>query len=179
MMCVLPLLTMRLFAEERRQKTDQLLFTSPVTLTGIVTAKFLAAFTVFAGGALILPVYGLVLSAMTDVNWLIIIGNFAGLLALGTIFISIGILISSLTENQMIAAILSLLINVMFFIGSLITSLIQVPVVSDIMKALSVFDRYSEFALGIFRIGTVLFFVSCAAVFLFFTVRVLDSRRYS
>ena len=177
LMCILPLLTMRLFAEEKRQKTDQLLLTSPVTLSGLVAAKFLAAFTAFAGSCVILLVYGGVLSVIATVNWLVIIGNFVGLLALGGIFIAVGIFISSLTENQMIAAILAMLVNVLFFIGSLITSLVEVPVIADIMKALSVFDRYSEFTLGIFKFGTILFFVSCAVIFLFLTVRVLDSRR--
>ena len=177
LMCILPLLTMRLFAEDKRQKTDQLLLTSPVTLTGIVAAKFLAAVTIFFISCLILLIYGLVLSVVATVNGFIIVGNFVGLLALGGIFIAVGIFISSLTENQMIAAILALLVNVLFFIGSLITSLVNVPVIADIMKSLSVLDRYSEFTLGIFKFGTILFFVSCAAVFLFLTVRVLDSRR--
>ena len=105
LMVFVPLLTMRLLSEDKKQKTDQLILTAPVSLLSIVMGKFLAAYAIFAIGVAVMPVYGFVMSTFATVSWLPIWGNTVGLLLLGGIFVSIGLFISSLTENQMIAAI--------------------------------------------------------------------------
>ena len=105
LMVFVPLLTMRLLSEDKKQKTDQLILTAPVSLLSIVMGKFLAAYAIFAIGVAVMPVYGFVMSSFATVSWLPIWGNTVGLLLLGGIFVSIGLFISSLTENQMIAAI--------------------------------------------------------------------------
>ena len=99
LMVFVPLLTMRLLSEDKKQKTDQLILTAPVSLLSIVMGKFLAAYAIFAIGVAVMPVYGFVMSTFATVSWLPIWGNTVGLLLLGGIFVSIGLFISSLTEN--------------------------------------------------------------------------------
>lgn len=98
LMIFVPLLTMRLLSEDKKQKTDQLTLTAPVSLLSIVMGKFLAAYAIFAIGVAVMPVYGFVMSTFATVSWLPIWGNTVGLLLLGGIFVSIGLFVSSLTE---------------------------------------------------------------------------------
>ena len=122
-----PILTMRILSEERKQKTDQLLLTSPVTLTGLVMGKFLAAFLVYALGVAITFVYAIVVSAFASVSWSVVIGNIIGLLLIGAAFIAIGVFLSSLTESQVISAIITyaVLLFILFIdsIANLVTTL--------------------------------------------------------
>ena len=122
LMVFVPLLTMRLLSEDKKQKTDQLILTAPVSLLSIVMGKFLAAYAIFAIGVAVMPVYGFVMSTFATVSWLPIWGNTVGLLLLGGIFVSIGLFISSLTENQMIAAIGGFFINLMILLMNTLKS---------------------------------------------------------
>ncbi|HVO37564.1 MAG TPA: ABC transporter permease [Spirochaetia bacterium] len=103
---IVPILTMRLISEETRQKTDQLLITSPLTVTGIVLGKYLAAVGVFVITLLITVLYPVIMSffALGGLGWWEILGGYIGFLLLGSCFISVGLFISSCTENQLIAA---------------------------------------------------------------------------
>ena len=104
----MPLLTMRLISDEKRLRTDQLLLTVPVSVGQVVLAKYLAALAVFTGVTLITVIYPVALSFFGDLAVGRIIGAYLGYLLLGGAFIAIGIFMSSLTENQLIAAILTL-----------------------------------------------------------------------
>lgn len=108
-------LTMRLFAEEARQKTDQLLYTSPVPIGSIVLGKYLAAVTVFLTGMAITIIFPLILAYFGEVNAAPTITSFIGFSLLGMCFISVGLFISSLTENQIIALVGSFLVLVLMF----------------------------------------------------------------
>ena len=99
-----PLLTMRLFSEEKRQKTDQLLLTSPVSITGIVCGKFLAAMAVFCATLLITVSYALVIAVYGDLLVWETLGSYIGFIFLGACYIALGIFISAITENQLTAA---------------------------------------------------------------------------
>ena len=103
----IPLLTMRLFSEEKRQKTDQLLLTSPVSVTGIVCGKFLAAMAVYCGTLLITALYAIVIALYGDLQGWEILGSYIGFIFLGACYISVGIFISAGTENQLTAALVS------------------------------------------------------------------------
>ena len=105
LLILIPLLTMRLLSEEKKQKTDQLLLTSPVSLSGLVYGKFLAAFCIYAMGIAVTLVYSVILAGFASPQWMVVAGNILGALLLGFAMISIGLFISSLTENQMIAAV--------------------------------------------------------------------------
>ena len=179
LMVFVPLLTMRLLSEDKKQKTDQLILTAPVSLLSIVMGKFLAAYAIFAIGVAVMPVYGFVMLTFATVSWLPIWGNTVGLLLLGGIFVSIGLFISSLTENQMIAAIGGFFINLMILLMNTLKSALPNGFLQDVLSSISVYSRYSEITNGIFSLSSLIFFVSVIFIFLFLTVRVLEKRRWA
>lgn len=178
-MIFVPILTMRLMAEDNRQKTDQLLLTAPVSLFGLVFGKFLSAYAIFLLGDIIMLIYGVVMSFFGVANWAMIFGNFVALALVGAIFVSSGLFISTLTESQMIAAIGSFALNLTLMLITTLTSVIPWKVVNDIIVSLSIFDRYYEFTEGIFSLSNTFFFLSVTVIFMFLTVRVLEKRRWA
>lgn len=183
-MIIIPVLTMRTIADDKRQKTDQLTLTSPVSLFGIVMGKFLGAFFVFLCSSLIMIIYGCslsiaVASAGERFEWEMFWGHYAGLVLMGALFISIGIFISSLTESQMIAAIGSIGVNIAVCLFDIISSYVSNETLAGIINSLSVFYKYNEFTQGIFSLKNTVFFVSAASLFLFLTIRVIERRRYA
>ncbi|MBO5266953.1 MAG: ABC transporter [Ruminiclostridium sp.] len=178
-MIFVPILTMRLMAEDNRQKTDQLLLTAPVSLFGLVFGKFLSAYVIFLLGDIIMLIYGVVMSFFGAANWAMIFGNFVALALVGAIFVSSGLFISTLTESQMIAAIGSFALNLTLMLITTLTSVIPWKVVNDIIVSLSIFDRYYEFTEGIFSLSNTFFFLSVTVIFMFLTVRVLEKRRWA
>ena len=103
----IPILTMRLFSEEKRQKTDQLLLTSPVSIAGIVCGKFLAALAVYCGTLVFTAAYAVVVAVFGDLLVSETIGSYIGFIFLGASYISLGIFVSAITENQLTAAMVS------------------------------------------------------------------------
>ena len=175
----MPIITMRLFSEERRQKTDQALLTAPVSLFGIVMSKFFAALLLYVIGISVTLVYSTVLAFFAQPTWGYIFGNYLGLLLLGAALIAVGLLISSITENQLVAAIVSY--AAMFFLLMLDTIAQYFPVqfISDLLYALSFQTRYDNFVAGIVNLSDVLYFISVTVVALFMTTRVIEKRRWS
>lgn len=177
----MPILTMRLMSEDKRLKTDQALLTAPVSLQGIVWGKFLAAFTLFTIAISITVVYFVVISSMaTTVQYSMFFGNLIGTLLLGGALISIGLFISSLTESQMVAAILSFATMFMIMmLDSFVSTLSkQSEIMGKIVSNLSFMTRYKDFTSGILNLSHIVFFVSVIAVFNFLTVRFLEKRRW-
>lgn len=179
MLIMIPILTMRLMAEENKQKTDQLLLTSPVSLTRLVMGKFLSAFMILLVCMFIFLVYGIVLGCFASVNWAIILGNIVGMLLLGSLCIAAGLFVSTLTENQMIAAVGSIGLNIAFILIDSFASVMPTKLLQDIFYSLSFFSKYNEFTIGIFSLSNIFFFASVAFIFLFLTVRVLEKRRWA
>ncbi|MCC8192453.1 MAG: ABC transporter permease subunit [Ruminococcus sp.] len=176
---LIPILTMRTFSEEKKNKTDQCLLTAPVSLGAIVAGKFLAAFLVYALGVLIMLVFAVIVSAISSPDWLLIFGNILGLLLLGGAFISIGVFVSSLTENQIVSAVLSFAIMLVLYLFTSIASLIPVDFIANFLNSLSFLTRYDGFTYGSFDFSNILFFISVMVAFIFFTVRVLERRRWN
>ena len=180
LLIVLPVLTMRLFSDDKRQRTDQALFTAPVSLTGIVLGKFLAALMVFGIAVSVTLVYGVVLAFQVVPDWLVIFGNFLGLLLLGGLIISIGLLISSFTESQFVSAIATFAVSFALMMVDELTGVFSSnTVVVAIINFLSVYQRYINFTVGSINYADIVFFVSMQALFLFLTVRLLDRKRWS
>ena len=181
MLLVLPVLTMRLLSDDKRQRTDQALLTAPVSLTGIVLGKFLAALLIIAIGLGMLFVYAIVLAANgVTLNWIQICGNYLGLMLLGGMVISIGLLISSLTESQLIAALGTAVVSLcLLLLDSLVSMVSSNEVLATIVNFLSVNNRYNNFAIGVIQYDDIVFFVSMQALFLFLTVRILDRKRWN
>ncbi len=176
---VLPLLTMKLFSEERKTRTEQLLLTSPITITGMVIGKFFAAYTVFAltYAASCIPFISLYIYGTPNTAQLI--GHSVGILLLGAACIAVGVFISSLTENQLIAAIGSMALLFAFVMVNFLSSYINSAVIRNILGWLSILERYNAFGNGVFDFSCILYYISMAAVFLFATVRVFEKRRWS
>ncbi|MDE6728329.1 MAG: ABC transporter permease subunit [Oscillospiraceae bacterium] len=184
MIILIPILTMRTMADDKRQRTDQLTLTSPVSLFGIVAGKFLAAFFVFFCAVLVMLVYALFLASAVKTTdgvfgWATFWGNFTGMLLMGGVFISLGIFISNLTENQMIAAIGSIGANIALCMFDLISGYVPNETLKSVLNNLSVFYKYSEFTIGIFSLKNIVFFLSIIVIFNFLTMRFIDRRRWS
>lgn len=181
-MFAIPILTMRLFSEERKQRTDQALFTAPVNLWSVVLAKFFAAFSVLAMAFVPTVIYQIVVaSRITDseVNWLVYFSALLGVLLFGASLIAIGIFISALTESQVVAAVLGIVSSLLILYIDNFAAMVSVTWISDIIAGLSFRGRYEAMAVGMFDFSNVLFFVSVSAIFLFLTERTLERRRWA
>lgn len=179
MMVMVPVLTMRLLSEERKQRTEQLLLTAPISLSSMVLAKFLAAFTVFGGSVLItcLPAISLYLYGNPQSG--ILVGNLIAMVLVGGAFIAIGLFMSALTENQLAAAVATTGVLLAFLVLGFLNNYIDSYAVRSVISWISIFNRYQNFTYGIFDFSALLYYLSLAAAFLFFTVRVYERRRWS
>ena len=177
---LLPAISMRSFAEERKNKTDQALITAPVSVTGIVMGKFLAAFGVYfiANTLALLPAItmGFFSSAFP---WGILFGNYIGTLLYGAAMISIGVFISGLTISQVIAAIGTFVIAIFLMFVDQIASALSGNFIGTILTWISFTSRYDTFTQGIFSVSSCVYFISVAAVFVFLTARRVESRRWN
>lgn len=177
---VLPLLTMKSFSEERKLKTEQLLLTAPVSIPSMVLGKFLASYVIFAGALVFNSLYFLVLLPYAQVKIATLIGSLIALLLVGLVFIAIGLFVSSLTENQLTAAIGTIAIILVLLAIGLINSLIPSNyAIRFVFDAISIFTRFQNFTNGIFDVASFVYYISVAAVFLYLTMRIYDRRRYN
>lgn len=175
---IIPLLTMRSFAEEKKSGTEQLILTSPVSLISIVMAKFLAAFTMFFGTFLLTGLYLIPYSHYaTDPNWARIIGCAIGIILVGMCFIAIGIFVSSLTDSLFTAALGTIGILCGLVVVAVINGLLDNQVLRTVLDWVSIYSRYQNFTYGIFDIASAIYYISICIVFLFLTVRVYEKRR--
>ena len=133
---VVPLLTMKIYSEEMKQKTDQLLMTAPQSTAMIVAGKFLAAVTLFLLTLIITGLYPLLLSFHTRMDTAQILGTYIGFFLLGSSFISIGIYISSLTDSQAGAAILTFCVLIITWIIDFIGGFMPVSILAGVLFAL-------------------------------------------
>lgn len=176
-----PVLTMRVLAEEQRNKTDQLILTSPVSVGKIVAAKFLAMGAVFTIAVVVIAVTPLILSAFGAVpfreNYVAVLGFWL----YGLTCIAIGMFVSSLTESQVIAAVLTF---VLLFVGYMMESICSLISTSGnfVTKVLGCYDltgRLDNFFSGMFDIAGMIYYISLVLLFLFLTVQSIQKRRYS
>lgn len=179
LMFIIPVLTMRLFSEEKKQRTDQALLTAPINLSGIVIGKFLSAFCVLALGIAVIFVYAVVFSVFATMDWAVILGSLIGTLLMGAALVSVGMFISSLTENQVIAAVGSLVCCMVLMMLNVVTSAIPAGFLRDILDSLAFYTRYYPLTAGVFNVADVLYFISFIVVFNFLTIRVLEKKRWA
>ena len=190
---LIPLLTMRLFAEEKKLRTEQLLLTAPVTITGMVMGKFLAALTVFGGSLLascinFIPIYAVANAERAGQSYEYyhigpvtgeLIGNLVGLLLIGAAFIALGTFISALTENQLAAAVITISIIALMLGLGLINTLIDVYWIRAVLSWISIYSRFGNFQNGLFDFAAILYYASICFIFVFLTVRVYEKRRWN
>jgi len=182
MMFITPILTMRVFSEEFKQKTDQLLLTAPVTPASVVMGKFFSSMAVFGCLLALTLVWPVVISIFGENNLDEVVGNYIGIICIGAAYISIGIYISSLTENQVVAAVGSLCLFVALYILEIVSMVFfssgVLPVfIMRTLAFISIYGRYSEITRGLLSLDTIVFFLSVCSVFLFLTVRAIEKRR--
>ena len=177
---LIPVLTMRTMSEDRRQKVDQVLITSPVSLYSIVLGKCFATLAIFMLSYIMTFVFQVIIAFQgVTVNWLIYIGNILGVMFIGSALIALGIFISSLTESQIVAAVASFAASILLYIMDSVAESINIKAVTKVVEKISFIGRYNTFASGIIDYSNAVFFIGFAAIFIFLTVRVLDKRRYS
>ncbi len=177
---LIPVLTMRLFSEERRAKTDQALLTAPIKITHIVMGKFFAAFAIVAMVNSISLIYEFIFSIKIEVNWLLYLSSLLGTLLFSAALISIGVFISALTENQMVAAVGSVAASLVIMMMDTIAQLAgSIEFIYKSLSWMSFTPRFNSFLNGLFNYTDVAFFISFTAIFLFLTVRVVEKRRWA
>ena len=168
LMLIIPILTMRLFAEERKNGTEQLLLTSPRSVTGIVLGKFFAATIVVAITLLISLMYFAILTYFGSPNLVPTLIMMFGFLLLSMAAISIGMFASSITENQIVAAVITAAVLILPWF---------LPNINESLAALDLMNYYSKFPAGLLSATEVVGLVSFAVMFILFTVIVLKRRK--
>lgn len=176
---ILPILTMRLFSEERRTKTEQLLLTAPVSVWEIVLGKFFGALGIFLVAMLAFVLYPIVMSLYGTINVAETVSCFVGFILFGATIISIGSFMSSITESQIIAAVSTYAVMFLLnFISSAATS-VGNEFISLILTWISPMNRFYDFTIGILNVESLVYYLSFVGLMLFLTVRVFEKRRIS
>ncbi len=173
------ILTMGLFSLERSRRTDQLLLTSPVSVTEIVLGKYFAAVGAFGVTLAISLVFPMILFAFGNPSLSELIGAYAGFILLWSAFIAIGLFISALTESQMIAAIVTFGVLLLVYYVDWIAANISNEFIKNIVLWFSLMSKYDEFQSGILNVVNIVYYLSFVAVFLILTVQVIRRRQYS
>lgn len=229
---IIPVLTMRVIAEERKQKTDQLLYSLPITTTQVVLGKYLALLVIYLIPLCIVAVYPLLFARYGEVYLLTSYGSIGAFFIMGAALIAVGTFLSSLTENQGFAAGIAIAVFLLNYysvslaehisatafgsaaalcvlsclLGLLVrcltknehlaygTAIVLIAAVGityfvnsavfegllpDIMKKLSLFERFYTFVSGVFDLTAIVYYVSVIAFFLFLAVQSLEKRRYN
>ncbi len=178
LMITLPMLTMKLFAEERKLRTEQLLLTAPISIGSMVFAKFLAAFTVFFVTNLLCSTAYITLFVYSKPEGGVILGNIIALTLVGAAIIAVGIFVSSLTENQLLAAILTFFVILVMLVIGIVAKYIPIYPIRYVLYWFSLLSRYGNFTAGKFDFAALFYYASVCFVFLFLTCRVYERRRY-
>jgi len=174
---VVPLITMRTYAEEKRSGTMELLLTSPLTDLQIILGKFFGALTLYASMlAVTLPYVG-VLFVFGNPEWKPVATTYLGLLLFGGAFISVGMLISSFTRNQIVAGMISFVVLLLLWILDWMSSMAG-PTFETVINYLSVTQHIDDFAKGVIDTRHLIYYVSFITFGLFLTAKSVDSERW-
>lgn len=177
MLLTVPLLTMRLLAEERKLGTIELLYTYPLRDGEILAGKFLACLTVFGvmlGATALYPIY---LLTIHPFGWLPVVAGYVGLALLGVVFVACGLFVSSLTESQVVAGVASVGLLLLFWVMSW-NEAASSDAVMQVVKAFSLFDHFFNFVKGVIDLGDVFYYLFFAGFFCALTLRSMESRRW-
>ena len=192
---ILPVLTMRLMSDDRRQKVDQVLLTAPVKVTSIVVGKLLAAFAVYAIAFVPTIIFEIIFASQLSVNILTYLYALLGAMLFGGVLIAIGMFISSLTESPVISAMLSLLANVAILFMTNFASLLPqasggegffdklwekiLTFLTALLEKAALVSTFEKFADSVFNVADVVYLLSIIFVFVFLSIRSLEKRRWS
>ncbi len=176
---LVPPMTMRLFAEERRSGTIESLMTAPVSSAGVVLAKFAAVFTTYVAMWLPTSLYLVILKQTGEVDWHVAGAAFLGVLLVGAGYLSLGMLMSAITKSQFLALVLTALIILCLFIlgiGEFVTR--DGTLMHDVCAYVSVWAHMNDFASGVVDSRRLVFYGSLIVLPLFVTTRAVDAWRW-
>ena len=178
-MLLTPVLTMRLLCEERQRRTDQLLLTSPISLTRIVLGKYFAASAVLWIAialtnvcTLIIAIYGKVYPG----EWFV---GYLGFTLQSMSFLALDLFVTGFTKNQVPAAIIAFGANFLLWMIDLLADMVSVTIIADSLKFVSLYGRYEPFIIGQLSYASLIYFITFIALCLTATIRVMDARRFS
>jgi ABC-2 type transport system permease protein len=174
---VLPMITMRTYAEEKRSGTIELLLTSPLTDFQIIMGKFFGAMSLYAAMLAVTLIHIALLYMASKPEWIPILTTYLGLLLMGGCFIAVGLLISSLTKNQIVAVMVTFTVFLMLWVINWIASFVG-PTAQTVLNYLSITDHLDDFTRGIIDTKHVVYYVSFIAFGLFLTARAVDTERW-
>jgi ABC-2 type transport system permease protein len=174
---ILPAVTMRSYAEEKRSGTIELLLTSPLTDFQIILGKFIGAMGLYGAMLAVTLVDVLVLFFYGSPEWKPIITAYVGLFLLGGCFISVGLFISSLTRNQVVAVMATFSVFLLLWVINWVGNFVG-PTGADIVSYLSIVDHFDDFAKGVIDTTHLIYYVSFITFGLFLTAKSVDSERW-
>jgi len=177
LLLLIPLVTMRLFAEERRSGTIELLLTYPVRDGAVLIGKYLAAITLYAIMLAFTLLYPAMLYYFARVEWGPLLTGYLGLLLMGATFLSVGIFASSLTENQIVASLITFGVLLIFWVIGWSSDYVGGPW-GRVLSDLSILEHYDTFSKGVLDTKDVIYYVNFTVLALFLTLRSLESRRW-
>lgn len=173
---LLPMLTMRSYAEERKMRTEQLLMSAPVSAIAVALGKFFAVLTIFAVGLSVTFLYVACLAILGQFELSVVIGNIIGMLTAVSAFLAIGLLVSLMTENQIIACIVTYSILLVFWLIGMVEMYVTSPILKIAAHNLSLANRFAEFSMGILDISTLVYYLSIT-IFVLFLISVITEKR--
>ena len=177
LLLLMPLITMRLFAEERRSGTIELLLTYPVRDGAVLVAKYLAALALYALMLVLTLLYPAMVVYFTRPEWGPLLTGYLGLLLMGATFLAVGIFASSLTENQIVAAITTFGTLLLLWVVGWSAEYVGGPW-GRVLSHLSILEHFDTFARGVLDTKDVIFYLDVTIVALFLTLRSLEARRW-
>jgi ABC-2 type transport system permease protein len=178
LLLVLPILTMRSFAEERKLKTFELLMTSPVGINHIVAGKFVGVLLIYMGMLVLTGVVPVVLAIFNSFDWAPVFTGYLGLLLMGALFLAVGIFASSVTENQIVAAFLSFGMLLSVWLMGAMGSILGDTVAGNTMSYLSFIEHYDRLVRGLIDTKDLVYYACGILFMLFLTHRVVESQRW-
>lgn len=174
---LLPMVTMRVYSEEKRSGTIELMLTSPLTDFEIVAGKFLGAIGLYLALLAVTAVYVAVLFLYGRPEWRPLVSGYLGLFLLGGCFIALGLFISSTTKNQMVAGAATFVFALLFWVISWFAESAG-PMMSQVLSYLSITEHFDDFGKGIIDTKHVVYYLSFISFGLFLTLKSVDSERW-
>ncbi len=175
---LIPILTMRLISEDRKNGSEVLLLTSPVKLSSIILGKYLAAFSVFMIMTLVTFIYPTILSVYGAPFTARLAGGYIGFILLGACFVAVGLFASSVTENQAIAAVIGIVLLLIMWLADAVADLVG-GFGAKVLNWFSLLGHYEGFELGILSLSSIVYYLSFIGVFIFATIMIVEKRRWS
>lgn len=174
---VVPIIAMRLFAEERKSGTIEILLTSPVTETMVVLGKWLGALGFFLTLWLPTVAYIFILRAQTPIDFGPVAAGYFAITLLGGYFLAVGAFASTLTKNQIVAAILTFAMLIPIFSAGLLESMVSDPKKREVLNHFNLWDHMDEFSRGVVDTRRLVYYLSATAFFLFLTTITLSAKK--